>query len=502
MVRFVVMEEFDSLMLVPLLLVPLLLIIFKNSNKLFSTSSKLPPGPTPWPLIGNIHQLGNMNHVSLANFAKIYGPIMSFKLGHKPLIVASSPSIAMEILKKQDLVLSGRDAPRAFPYSRKELNQISMWTEEYNETSKYLRSLCKVELFSGKALTSQECLRATKVLEMVEFLKAREGEVVNISQLAFATNFNLLGNILLSKDLINLEEEIENNSTKILLRRLIDVASVPNLADLYIAFSELDLQGIRKKTKGLWQEAWSIWEPIVEERRNNIHGNKDFKYQDFVDTLVGQKFTNDGINQILMELFFAGSDTTTSTIEWMMSELIKNPRVMNNLRKELEKEIGQDTSIKESQLLHLPYLQACLKETLRLHPSAPLLLPRRAIEMCQVMNFTIPKNAQVLVNVWAIGRDPIVWEEPLEFKPERFLNSPIDFKGNDFEFLPFGSGRRMCPGYTMAARQIPLVIALLIQNFDWSLPKEEQPNMLDMKEKFGITLQKQQPLLLIPHTRT
>ncbi|KAG9145105.1 hypothetical protein Leryth_008908 [Lithospermum erythrorhizon] len=135
------------------------------------------------------------------------------------LIVASSPSIAIEILKKQDLILSGRDTPRAFPYSRKELNQFYVaWTDEFNEATKHLRSLSRVELFSGKALTSQESLRARKNLELVDFLKAREGEVVNIGRLAFTTTFNLLGNVLLSKDLIGLEEEIEKNSMKVLFR--------------------------------------------------------------------------------------------------------------------------------------------------------------------------------------------------------------------------------------------------------------------------------------------
>lgn len=173
---------------------------------------------------------------------------------------------------------------------------------------------------------------------------------------------------------------------------------------------------------------------------------------------------------------------------------------MSKVREELAGEIKKDM-VKESQLPQFPYLQACVKEALRLHPPAPLLLPHRAIEACQVMNYTIPKNSQVLVNVWAIGRDPMNWEDPLVFKPERFLNSALDFKGNDFEFLPFGAGRRICPGLPMAAKQMPIVLASLIHFFDWSLPQGIDPNKLDMSEKFGVTLQKEQPLLLIPKAR-
>lgn len=189
-----------------------------------------------------------------------------------------------------------------------------------------------------------------------------------------------------------------------------------------------------------------------------------------------------------------------------MAELIKNPESMEKVVEELEGIVLNQDSVKESNLLKLSYLQACIKETLRLHPPAPLLLPHRASETCQVMNYRIPKDAQVLVNVWAIGRDPSIWDEPLKFKPERFLNSAaMDFnKGNDFELLPFGAGRRICPGLSMAARHVPSVLASLIHCFDWSLPQakdDHQQQQLDMNEKFGVTLQKEKPLLLIPKSR-
>ena len=154
----------------------------------------------------------------------------------------------------------------------------------------------------------------------------------------------------------------------------------------------------------------------------------------------------------------------------------------------------------ESHLPKLSYFQACAKETLRLHPPVPFLLPHRAVESCQVRNYTIPKDSQVLVNIWAIGRAPKYWKDPLVLKPERFLESSLDFKGNDFEFLPFGAGRRICPGLSMAAKHAPLVVASLIHLCDWSLPHGKGPKYLDMSEKFGITLLKEEPLILIPKT--
>lgn len=194
----------------------------------------------------------------------------------------------------------------------------------------------------------------------------------------------------------------------------------------------------------------------------------------------------------------AVSDSTSSSVEWLMAELLKNPHKMKRIQDEIATEIPLQESIKESHLSKLPYLQACVKEIMRLHPPAPLLLPHRAIKGCQVMDYTIPENTQVLVNVWAISRDPSSWEDPLCFKPERFLNFDLDFKGNHFEFLPFGSGRRICPGLGMSIRKIQLALASLIRNFDWSLPSGMLPTEISMEERYGITLMKAQPLLVVP----
>lgn len=194
------------------------------------------------------------------------------------------------------------------------------------------------------------------------------------------------------------------------------------------------------------------------------------------------------------------SDGTASTVEWAMTELLKNPGAMNKIREELEQQIAEDF-VREEDLVKLPYLYACVKETLRLHPPAPLLLPHRAIEDCEVMQYTIPKDTQVFVNVWAIARDPTIWETPLSFKPERFLNSNVSYKGNDFQYLPFGSGRKICAGMPMAIRQVQMTLASLVHKFEWCLPDTVKPEEIDMNEKFGVTLLKLNPLVVIPKAR-
>ncbi|TMW81576.1 hypothetical protein EJD97_008836 [Solanum chilense] len=485
--------------LLPLFLLALTFFIFNIFRS--SKTTQLPPGPTPWPVIGNIFQMGKMPHITLTNLAKTYGPVMSLKLGTKWLVVGSSPLAAIEILKTHDRILSGRDVPNAAPSKGLDLDKTSLgWRSECNSGWRYLRTLCRTELFAGKVLESQACLREKKVMELVEFLRSKEGQVVNIGELVFATVMNMLGNVLISKDMVNLEEEIEDGDIRSLVRGIVEVLSAPNISDLYPVLGKLDLQGLQKKSIHLVTKLCSNWEPILEERNNSREKGSSSQH-DFLETLLDNGFTNDSIHQLLMELLLAGSDTTTSTIEWAMAELIKNVESMKKVQEELEIELSESDYLKESQLLQMSYIQACVKETLRLHPPGPLLLPHRAIKTCQVMSYTIPKDAQILVNVWAITRDPLIWEEPDMFRPQRFLNSDMDFKGNDFEYLPFGAGRRICPALPMAAIKFPLVLASLVRFFHWELPHGKCPVELDMTEQFGVTLQKKEPLLLIPKAR-
>lgn len=194
----------------------------------------------------------------------------------------------------------------------------------------------------------------------------------------------------------------------------------------------------------------------------------------------------------------AGTDTTASTFQWAMAELLRNPEVLAKARAELEQVIGKGNPVEESDISRLPYLQAVVKETFRLHPVVPLLLPRRAEADVEIAGFTIPKGAQVMVNAWAIGRDSSTWEDPNEFKPERFLGSEIDVKGRSFELIPFGGGRRICPGLPLALRMLHLMLGTLIHSFDWKLEDGKKPKDIDLEDKFGISLQLARPLRAIP----
>lgn len=181
-----------------------------------------------------------------------------------------------------------------------------------------------------------------------------------------------------------------------------------------------------------------------------------------------------------------------------MSEMIKNPRIMKRAQKEVREVYNKEGNVDESKLHELKYLQAIIKETLRLHPSVPLLIPRESREECEIKGYRIPAKCRVLVNGWAIGRDPEYWIEPEKFNPDRFLESQIDFKGNWFEFIPFGGGRRICPGISFAWANIQLLLAQFLFHFDWKLPGQIDPEELDMSESMGMTVKRKEELYLIP----
>ena len=198
------------------------------------------------------------------------------------------------------------------------------------------------------------------------------------------------------------------------------------------------------------------------------------------------------------DLFLAGTDTTSGTIEWAMAELLHNPEKMAKAQRELQEVLGKDGIVKESDISKLPYFQAIVKETFRLHPPGPLLAPHKAETDVEICGFTVPKNSQVLVNVWAIGRDPSTWSNPNAFVPERFLGCDIDVKGRDFELIPFGAGRRICLGLPLAHRMVHLILASLLHSYAWKLDDGMKPADMDMNEKLGLTLHKVQPLRAIP----
>ncbi|KAA0055170.1 putative (S)-N-methylcoclaurine 3'-hydroxylase isozyme 2 [Cucumis melo var. makuwa] len=491
-----------SILLPSLLLLLPIFIILKHIK---SPSSKLPlpPGPNPWPILGNLLQIGQNAHISITQFANIYGPLISLKLGAQRLIVASSPAAATAVLKTQDRLLSARYIFQMTPDRALHDQHSLVFSPECGDQWKNLRSLCKVNLFTAKAIESQAILREKKMKELVKFLESKQGSVVEVKDFVFTSVFNTLSNLIFSMDLIDFVGD-GFKGIKGPFKKMMDLGLTPNLADFYPLLRRFDLQGLKNKADIYKNEVDSLWGILIKERRE-IHCQQGSASNDFLDVLIQSGFDDQQINALIIELLSAGTDTTTTTVEWAMSEILKDKDILNKVREEMKKVTKENRPIDESNISELQYLWRCVKETLRLHPPAPFLLPRLAPMDCEVMGYSIPKDSMVFVNVWGIGRDPSVWEDSQTFNPQRFDvgcgNDNVDFKGYDYRYLPFGGGRRICPGLPMAIVQVPLILATLIHNFEWSLPNDEDLSKLDLNGRLGVTLQKYETLKLIPKRR-
>ena len=215
------------------------------------------------------------------------------------------------------------------------------------------------------------------------------------------------------------------------------------------------------------------------------------------------KVSNDGLLFLCQSqnIILAGTDTSAAAVVWAMTALMKSPIVMKKAQEEIRNVFGEKDFIGEDDIQKLPYLKAVIKETMRMYPPLPLLIHRETIKKCSIAGYEIPEKTLVYVNAWAVHRDPETWEEPEEFYPERFLDSKIDFRGYDFELIPFGAGRRICPGINMGIITVELVLANLLYSFDWEMPQGMKREDIDTDMLPGLIQHKKNPLCLVAKKR-
>ncbi|KAK2991374.1 hypothetical protein RJ640_024047 [Escallonia rubra] len=482
--------------------------------------SRLPPGPNPFPVIGNIHQLGDQPHQSLAKLSKRYGPLMSLKLGTRTTIVISSPGIAKEVLQKHDQVFSSRTIPDA-SHALDHYAASLAWLPVEKKWRNY-RKICKEHMFSSQQLDATQVLRRKKVQELLEYVRGccLRREAVDIGKAAFTTSLNLISNTFFSIDLADHGGDSKSSHEfKEIVCVLMELAGKPNLVDFFPVLRLIDPQGLRRQSRVYTEKLFAIFDGIIARRLEaRSSASESSTSNDVLEALLNLSRKDDAglsyndMKHLLLvstDLFYPllscihklhlfGTDTSSLTVEWAMTELLCNPEKLAKARTELEEVVGKNEPLQESDISKLPYLQAIVKETFRLHPAAPFLVPHKADTDVEIDSFVVPKNAQILVNVWATGRDSNVWLNPGSFMPERFLDSEIDFRGRDFELIPFGAGRRICPGLPLAYRVVHLMLGSILHSFNWRLEDGMKPEDMDMSEKFGLTLQKAIPLRAVP----
>ncbi|KAG5537010.1 hypothetical protein RHGRI_024448 [Rhododendron griersonianum] len=472
-----------------------------------STTKNFPPSPPKLPFIGNLHQLGLSAHRSLQSLSRKHGPLMLLQLGSVPALVVSSADAAKEIIKVHDLALSNRPKLRAAKRLLYDYKDVSM--APYGELWRQLKSIYVLQLLSNKRVQYFRRVREEETALMVEKIRESGSESMptNLSEMFMDLTNDVVCRVVLGK---KYGEGESGNEFKMLLRDFVTLMGSLDIGDFVPWLGWVNwVTGVDAKIDRVAKWFDEFLEGLVEERLklNNDGGDDSEGNKNFFDILLQiHKYNSAGISidrdcikaQILIA-FAAGTDTTSTFLEWAMSELLRNPRVMIKVQDEVREilSLTGKAEIAEDDLEHMQYLKAVIKEALRLHPSVPLLVPHEAREDIRVMGYDITAGTMVITNAWAIGRDPSTWDEPDEFRPERFLNCPIDFRGHDFQLIPFGAGRRGCPGISFATVIGELVFANLLHKFNWSMPGGAKAEDLDMTECTGAIAHREFPLLAI-----
>nr|AYM55661.1 cytochrome p450 [Croton stellatopilosus] len=454
------------------------------------------------PLIGNLHNLaGAQPHHALTQLAKQYGPLMHLQLGEISAIVVSNPRMAQEIMKTHDIIFADRPeilASKIITYGGQDIAFSKL-----GEYWKQMKRISLTELLGPKTVQSFASLRENEVEKLIHSIHLSKGKPVNFTEKIFN-----LTNVITCKAAFG--DECKDQDVVIALtKEATTIAGGFGIEEVFPSMEFLQLiTGLKGKLEKLRDELGTVFGNIIDEHKKKMmnRNGEELEKEDLVDVLLKLQgsgrlqcpVTNNSLKAVVLDLFVAGTDTSSTTVEWAMSEMMKNPRILKKAQAEVREAFSGKKTIREEDVKQLKYLPLIIKETLRLHPPAPLLLPRESREACMIEGYEIPIKSKVIVNAWAIARDPEAWNEPDKFMPERFMESSVDFKGMDFEFVPFGAGRRICPGIAFGLANIELPLARILYHFDWKLPDGITSEEMDMTEAFGATVGRKNNLYLVP----
>ncbi|KAL2489917.1 Cytochrome [Forsythia ovata] len=470
-------------------------------SKYRNATQKLPPGPWKLPFIGNLHQLvGSLPHRSLQKLAQKYGPIMTLQVGELSTVVISSPRLAEEAMKKNGVAFANR--PEVLMSKVIFYNSVDLGSSKYGEYWRQMRKLFILELLSSKKVHSFNALMEEEVSRLLSYIRSSEGLPINVSEKVASVSSSITCRAVVGRRCKDQE------SITRLAKETASYAGVFNVGDIFPSLYLLDsVMGSKQKLVKMHKKIDNLLEDIIREHEDDrLNSTGQSSEEDILDLFLHFKdegefqfvITRDNIKANVFELFTAGTDTSATVIEWAMAELMKNPTVMKKAQSEVRQAFEGKENFTDSDIRKLNYLNMVIKESLRLHPPLPLLGARSCREKCTIDGYDIPVNTVALVNAWSIGRDPKYWHNPESFEPERFSNSSVHYTGNHYEYLPFGAGRRICPGITFGVATVELVLAKLLYHFDWKLPDGISPEELDMTENFGAIAGRKNGLYLIP----
>ncbi|MED6218274.1 hypothetical protein PIB30_025195 [Stylosanthes scabra] len=455
-----------------------------------------------WPLIGHLHLLSGPQppHVTLGKMADKYGPIFTIRIGSRKNLIVSNSELARECFTVNDKAFAARPKMTAFEVLG--YNYAIFTFATYGSSWRNLRKMAILEVLSHHKIhmNSHVMLSEVKTAMKDSYNNSNKKSMVvtEMDKWFGEISLNVLFRLVVGKRFSGYSKE--NERIRKALRSFFDLAALVVIGDAIPWLRWLDLDGKEKVMKKTAKELDGYVQTWLDEHRHSRNHGADRDYLDALISNIGQGFDGYDVDTLIkassLTLILAGTDTTVGTSTWALSLLLNNREALNKVVHELDSKIGTKRTVVETDLKDLVYLQAIVKETLRLYPPAMLNVPHEATEDCVVGGYYIPAGTQLVTNLWKIQRDPTVYPDPLEFRPDRFFTThkDVDLRGQHFELTPFGAGRRMCPGISFGLQMVELTLANVLHGFDIVTVDGKS---VDMAERVGLTNVKANPLKVI-----
>ncbi|KAL9386010.1 hypothetical protein Peur_023020 [Populus x canadensis] len=481
---------------------PVFLALYIISTHFLNRIRNFPPSPLPsLPIIGHLYLLKKPLYRTLSKISDKHGPVILLQLGSRRLLVVSSPSIAEECFTKNDVVFANR--PRLLIAKHLAYNSTSLVWAPYGDHWRNLRKIVSIEVLSAYRLQMLSAIRLEEVKSMVCVLFRNQNQFADMRTVFFELTLNIVMRMIAGKRYYgeNVSDVEEAKRFRAIHAESFLLGGKTIIGD-YIPWIKSKKMEKRLIECNLKRD--SFLQCLIEEQRRKILEGDccGEKKRSLIQVLLSlqetepEYYTDDIIKGLVVVILLAGTHTSSTTMEWALSLLLNNPEVLEKAKREIDERIGHDRLMDEADLAQLPYLHSILNETLRMYPAAPLLVPHESSEECLVGGFRIPRGTMLFVNAWAIQNDPKIWPDPANFRPERFDNPEVARDG--FKLMPFGYGRRSCPGEGMALRVMGLALGSLLQCFEWQKIGDK---MVDMTEASGFTVPKAKPLKVICRPR-
>ncbi|KAE8782000.1 cytochrome P450 [Hordeum vulgare] len=469
---------------------------------------KLPPGPWTLPVIGSLHHLvvGGVPHRKITELCRRHGPLMLLRLGEVPAVVVSSAEAAALVMKTNDPVFA--DRPSSATVDIAGCGGRGIIFAPYGDHWRQMRKVCVMELLGSTQVNRMEGIRAEETGRLLRSITASAAgaATVNVTQKVMALSNDVVTRAVFGGRFEQQDEYLGE------LHKAFELLGAFCLVDLFPSSRLVRwLSGDESRMRRSYGRTQRIIAKVIEGRKDTraagvgASGTYD---DDLLDVLLRLQqedslefpLTTETIGAFLFDVFAGATETIGSVLSWAMSELMHNPDTMARAQQEVREVLGADrVVITNSDLSELHYMRMVINEVLRLHPPGPL-VHRMARDDCTLMGYDIPKGTNVFINVFAISQDDKHWDNPKEFRPERFENSNVNYKGTYFEFIPFGTGRRQCPGIHFSSSVTEMVLANFLYHFEWMLPDGDKLSSFDMSEKFGLTVSRRYDLQLKPIT--